>query len=87
LNAIIRGDQADIVSNECLSIVRTVPAADLQRTLDEMELSLDVATEICPHCQAANLFPGFSKMLAFTCESCGQVVRLSDDPGVERFFG
>jgi hypothetical protein len=43
LNGIIRGEQADIVCNECGQTIRTVPAADLQRVLDQMELSLDVA--------------------------------------------
>src|SRR5262249_41916451 len=40
----IREQQADIVCNECRTVVRTVPVADLQRTLDEMELTLDVCT-------------------------------------------
>jgi len=26
-------------------------------------------------------------MMAFTCRECGKVVRLSDDPNFERFFG
>ena len=40
LNGVIRGEQANIVCNECGAVVRTLAAADLQRTLDEMELSL-----------------------------------------------
>src|SRR5215471_15546803 len=80
LNGVVRGDQADIVCNECASVVRTVPAADLQQTLTEMELSLEVCSELCPQCGAANVFPGFSAMMAFTCQECGKVVRLSDDP-------
>jgi len=67
---------ADLVCNECALTVRTVSLADLRRVLDEMELSLDVASEICPKCGAANLFPGFSKMAAFTCSECGAGVRV-----------
>jgi hypothetical protein len=53
-----RGDQADIVCNECNAIVRTVPVADLERTLREMELQGDVASAICPRCGAVHLAPG-----------------------------
>ena len=34
LNGIIRGDHADIVCNECDTVVHTVPTADLQKTFD-----------------------------------------------------
>jgi hypothetical protein len=87
LNGVMRGDEADIVCNECDAVVRTVPAAELQQTLTEMGLTLDVCTEQCQHCGAANVFPGFSVMMAFTCQQCGKVVRLSDDPHTEHFFG
>ncbi len=63
--------------NECGVTLKTVPAADLQRTLDEIELSLEVSTEICAHCGSANVFPGFSTMLAYTCRSCDQAVMRS----------
>ena len=33
------GDQADILCNECGAVIRTVPANELQRTFDEMELA------------------------------------------------
>ena len=74
LNGVIRGDQADIVCNECGTVLRTVPAANGEQTLTEMEITLEVATEMCPHCGSVNLFPGFSKMLAFTCRQCGKAV-------------
>ena len=45
LNGVVRGDQADIVCNECAAMVRTVAAAELLRALTEMELTLDVATK------------------------------------------
>jgi uncharacterized protein (DUF983 family) len=53
----------------------------------KMELSLDVASEVCPFCGTANLFSGFSTMLAYTFKQCGKLVRPSDDLGVERLFG
>ena len=71
----IREQQADIVCNECGTVVRTVPVADLQRTLDDMELTLDVCTEMCPHCGKVNVFPGFSEMHAYTCRECGRAVQ------------
>ena len=66
LNGVIRGDQADIVCNECGTVLRTVPAANIGQTLTELEITLEVASEMCPHCGSVNLFPGFSRMLAFT---------------------
>jgi hypothetical protein len=39
LNGLIRGDHADIVCNECETVVRTVPSAELRQTLTEMELT------------------------------------------------
>src|SRR5713226_8156600 len=58
LNGIIRGDQADIVCNECEAVIRTVPVADLRQILDEMELTLDLSSAECPRCGAVNLLPG-----------------------------
>jgi ribosomal protein S27E len=87
LHAVVEGEQAEILCNECGSILLAVPAADLDKTLSEMELTLDVATEKCPHCRSVNLLPGFSKLLVFTCRNCERVVRLSDGPDIERFFG
>jgi hypothetical protein len=87
LFGVAQGDLAEIVCNECRVVVRTVPASDLQRTLDEMELEGDVASAVCPHCGATHLAPGFSMLMAFVCDNCGKVVKLSDDPGVEQIFG
>src|SRR5438128_1117572 len=44
LNGVIRGDQADIVCNECGTVLRTVPAANVGQTLTELEITLDVAS-------------------------------------------
>jgi hypothetical protein len=75
LNGIIRRDQASIVCNECEAVIRTVPSAELRKTLTEMELTLAICTEICPHCGSVNVLPGFSKVTAFTCRECGEIVR------------
>lgn len=55
--------------------------------LGEMELSLDSCTKGCPHCGKVNLFVGFLKMLAYICRECGEPVKLSDDPEIDRSFG
>jgi hypothetical protein len=58
-------------------ILQTVPMADIRTAFDEMEASLDVASEKCPHCGTVNLFPGFSRMRAFVCRECGEGVSLA----------
>src|ERR1700691_2859585 len=73
-----RGDQVDIVCNECGAITRSVALAELRRTFDEMELHLDMANEKCPHCEAVTLFPGFSRMAASVCQECGRGVSLPE---------
>ena len=80
LNGVIRGHQADIVCNECAAVIRTVPVADLQRTLDTMELALNSCTELCQHCGKVNVFPGFSRMTVFTCRECGEPLSLPGYP-------
>jgi hypothetical protein len=71
-NGVTRRDEADLVCNECWAIVRTVAAGELERTIHEMELSLEVATAKCPHCAAVHVQSGFSKLLAFVCAQCGR---------------
>src|SRR5262249_23665092 len=80
----IHGGRAYIGCSCCDAVIRTLPAAELQAVLNEMELSPASCTEQCPHCGKMNLMVGFSKMLAYTCRECGEPVRLSDDPGVDR---
>ena len=65
-----------IVCNECETVVRRVPATELQRTLDEMESSLDMRTDMCPHCGKVNVFPVFSTMMVYICQECGESVNL-----------
>ena len=74
LIAVERGDQADLVCNECGAVVGTIPTSKVQFVMTEMSLANGVAGEICPHCGAVNLFPGFTSMEAYVCCECGQGV-------------
>jgi len=76
LVGIVVGERASIVCNECSAVVRLVPATELQKTLDEMEIGLSLATALCPHCRNVNLFPGLSAVTAYVCQSCGRGVEL-----------
>ena len=71
---VFRGNEADLTCNECGAVVKVVRAEDVRRAQDEMQLSLDVASEQCPHCGVVNLFPGFSTMMVYTCRQCGAAV-------------
>jgi hypothetical protein len=86
LNGILRGDQAQIWCNECGVLVRAVPAADLGRTLDQMELTLDVCAKNA-RTAMPSMLPGFSRLMVFTCENCGAAVRLGNDRDTDRLFG
>jgi hypothetical protein len=87
LNAVTRGDEADIICGECDALIRTVPVADLERVITEMELSLATSSEQCPHCRSVNILTGFSSVMAYTCRNCWEFVRLSDDPDIDKLFG
>jgi len=73
--AMIRNARADIVCNECGLVYGSVPEGDLDSTLTNMELELPVATALCQHCGSVSLFPGFTEMIAFACQSCGRGTR------------
>ncbi len=75
VTGIIRDTQVEITCNACAAVIRTVAVADLQRTLDEMELALDLCTAMCPYCRSINVFPGFSSINTYTCSQCGRGVR------------
>ena len=59
-----------IACKECGEIVAKVLAGNLQRTLDGLELKLDIAPAMCRYCRSVNLIPGFSRVEAFTCLKC-----------------
>lgn len=37
--------------------------------------------------RSGHLASGFSELIAFVCVECGEVVTLSDDDNIGRFFG
>jgi uncharacterized protein with PIN domain len=74
--AVKRGDEADLVCNECNALIRTVPASKVEQALAQLTPSHEICSARCPHCGALNLFPGFSAMHAFTCRECGEGVAI-----------
>jgi hypothetical protein len=76
-----RGEEADLVCNECNTLIRTVRASEAEETLLQLAPSDEICSTRCPHCGALNVFPGFSAMHAFTCSECGEGV--TADPPVQ----
>src|SRR6185312_7732804 len=74
LTGIVRAREIHLTCNECGAVVRSAPVVGFQSTLDEIQLALGVCAEMCPHCRAVNLFPGFSIMRAYVCQKCGKAV-------------
>jgi uncharacterized protein (DUF983 family) len=37
------------------------------------------ATDTCPHCGKADMFPGFDRMSAYTCQHCGKAVKVEGE--------
>ena len=69
---VTRGDVADLICNECNALIRTVPAGEAEQTLAQLASSDEICSARCSHCEALNVFPGFSSMEAFTCRECGE---------------
>jgi hypothetical protein len=69
-----RGDFVDIICNECGANVQTVEAADLRRTLNEMQLNARSGVGEVPVLQlresAAGLLPAVGVYLPILRESC-----------------
>jgi hypothetical protein len=65
-------DQAEITSNECRVVVRTVPAERASEVMLEM-MSGVTCSASCPHCGALYVFPGFLSIAAFIAQSAGRV--------------
>jgi hypothetical protein len=78
LIAVERGDQTDIVCNECGALVRTVPTPEAVRSLLQMAMAHGVCSATCPHCGTLNTFPGWSSMQAYICRECGGGVAVQD---------
>lgn len=64
----------DFVCNECGAVIACSRAEDVEAAIHSLELSGAVATAICPHCDAANLVVGLSRVHAFVCQGCGKGV-------------
>jgi hypothetical protein len=74
-----RGDETDIVCNECGVVIRTVPPAEVQQTLLKMAMPDGVmASSTCPHCGGLNTFPGFSTIFAYVCQESGEGVGVQE---------
>ena len=72
-----RGDQADLVCNECGAIISSVCLDEADLTLLRMAMSGGFCSETCPHCGELNTFPGFGSVDAYPCRHCdlGVIVR------------
>jgi hypothetical protein len=70
----VKGDQAEILCNECLAVIRTVPLEDVEKVMAELAQTDTICSATCTHCGAVNMFPGFSSMMAFICSECGEGV-------------
>jgi hypothetical protein len=73
---LVKGDQADIVCNECRAVIRTVRVGDVQAVMSEMAQTDVISSAPCTHCSALNTFPGLSLVEAFICSECGEGVAL-----------
>jgi uncharacterized protein (DUF983 family) len=72
-----RGDEAEIVCNECGAAVCTVRADEAAAVMNALITEIAAtafSTARCPHCGALNTFPGFTFMEAFVCSECGEGV-------------
>ncbi len=76
---LLRGDEADLMCNECEAVIRTVPAAEIDQALAELARPVapnGICSYTCPNCGTNRTFPGFSSMIAFVCSECGQSVNI-----------
>ena len=76
-----RGDEADLFCNECGAFLLTVLASDVAQALVRLSMAHGLCTEICPHCGSLNSFHGWSSMMAYICQECGEAVSL--DPPIQ----
>jgi len=66
-------------TNTLVQDIRAAPyGEEVTRTLDDVEPSLEIFTEICPHCGNVNIFPGFTEMIAYTCQEWGRAVEMGN---------
>src|SRR5207253_2792071 len=69
-----RGNQAEILCNECGAIIRTVAERDVLSAMLELARTDLICSATCTHCGAPHIFYRMSSMIAFTCRECGEGV-------------
>ena len=62
-----RGDQADVICNECGALIRTAPVCEVERAMLALVQTDTICSARCPHYGALNTFPGWSAIEAFVC--------------------
>jgi hypothetical protein len=79
-----------LMSTEC-GMASGSPVAHSIRTAGRASSPFIPVFDLCnkqrPYCGSVSLVSRFTTMIADTCKECGKLLRLSDDPSVERFFG
>jgi hypothetical protein len=66
------GDVAELVCNECATVVGTIDRSVL-RTM----LGLDAVRVVCPQCGAEHLAPGADQLFAYVCPNCGAGIEVT----------
>src|SRR5262245_61714955 len=61
----------DLMCNECVALIASVPANEDEQKLLSVVVSAGVCSEICPECGEVNVLPGWSAIEAYTCRHCG----------------
>jgi hypothetical protein len=67
-----RGDEVDLVCNECDALIRPVPAAETEQALAQLALSEEICSEICTYCGALKVFSGFSSIEALSTRNAAK---------------
>jgi predicted RNA-binding Zn-ribbon protein involved in translation (DUF1610 family) len=70
----VREGEADILCNECGTVIRTVAAGEVEAAMLEMAQTDTICSARCTHCGALKTFPRFSTIEAFICSECGEEV-------------
>jgi hypothetical protein len=72
--AVLRGDEADLVCNECNSLIRTMPTAEAEKTLCSSRFHMRSVARKVSALHSDERIPGFSAMNTFTCRECAEGV-------------
>jgi hypothetical protein len=72
----VRADLADIVCDECATVIRKVALEEVEDALLQLVQKDTVCTARCRKCGALNTFPGFSAIIAFICSRCHRGVQV-----------